>query len=140
MAKTPHTKERRLGALPSKNQATGIMKIGRVDNPACTKTVAGLSNLRQIGLGFTQYALENRGMFPYEIGTAGALDRRTWHVAIAPYLAGFSLDDLNASIGERPVGVYACPNSKNLTRSGNYADYGMNIYINGHEDEQGGFQ
>ncbi|MCC5846509.1 MAG: type II secretion system protein [Verrucomicrobia bacterium] len=105
-----------------------------------TKTVAGLSNLRQIGLGFTQYALENREMLPYEIGTAGAVDRRTWHVAIAPYLDGFSLDDLNASIGERPVGVYACPNSKNLTRSGNYADYGMNIYINGHEDEQGGFQ
>ena len=104
------------------------------------KTVGGLSNLRQIGQGFTFYALENHGKLPYEIGLPGAVDRRTWHVAIAPYLDGFSLADLNANIGGRPVGVYACPNSRNLTRSGNYADYGMNIYLNGHEQDQGTYQ
>ncbi|MCC5843714.1 MAG: prepilin-type N-terminal cleavage/methylation domain-containing protein [Verrucomicrobia bacterium] len=105
-----------------------------------SKTTVGLSNLRQIGQAFQNYATENQGRFPFEIGIAGAADRRTWHVAIAPYLDEFSLEDLNARIGQRPVGVFACPNSTNRTRSGNYADYGMNIYVNGSETEQEGRQ
>ena len=105
-----------------------------------SKTVTGLSNLRQIGQAFQLYATENQGRLPYEIGRPGARDRRTWHVAIAPYLDDFSLDDLEDNVGRRPVGVFACPNSENLTRAGNYADYGMNIYVNGSETEQEGVQ
>lgn len=102
------------------------------------RTVAGQSNLRQIGMGFHLYSRENDDRIPFEIGVAGAPERRTWHIAIAPYLQGFSRADLEAQVGQRPVGVFACPNSRNLTRGGNYADYGMNIYVNGSETDQGG--
>lgn len=103
-----------------------------------SRTVVGLSNLRQIGQAFQLYANEHQGRLPFEIGVPGARDRRTWHVAIAPFLDDFSLDQLEARIGQRPVGVFACPNSNNVTRAGNYADYGMNIFVNGSETDQGG--
>jgi prepilin-type N-terminal cleavage/methylation domain-containing protein/prepilin-type processing-associated H-X9-DG protein len=104
------------------------------------RTARGMSNLRQIGQAFLLYANDHDGLLPFEQGPEGVPETRTWHISISPYLDGMTRNELEARTGRRPLGVFACPNSDNLTRSGNYADYGMNIYINETHANQGGVQ
>ncbi len=98
------------------------------------KTTKGLSNLRQLGNGFTLYASERYGKLPYQQSSS----TNTWHLDVAPYLEGFTgrhFYDL-AQVGSRPPGVFACPMSDSLIRPGNYSDYGMNQLVNDHGDRQ----
>jgi prepilin-type N-terminal cleavage/methylation domain-containing protein/prepilin-type processing-associated H-X9-DG protein len=98
------------------------------------KTTQCLSNLRQLGNGFMIYAQENKGRFPYQQRDSST----TWHVEIAPFLEGFTNSDFYdlAVEGERPPGVFACPSSDNVVRFGNYSDFGMNLLVNDHGEQQ----
>jgi len=92
------------------------------------------SHLRQLGQGFLQYSVENKGRIPFQQRDSST----TWHVEVAPYLEGFSNGDFYnmAQEGARPPGVFACPLSENEVRAGNYSDYGMNEMVNDHGQQQ----
>lgn len=95
-----------------------------------SNTARCLSNLRELGKGFSTYSNEKGGKIPYQQGGSSL----TWHVEIAPYVGiGDTVEDANGLLydnrGKRPLGVFACPASESVTRSGNYSDYGMNFLI-----------
>ncbi len=104
---------------------------GALQSAKSTKCKA---NLRQIGLGFTLYSMENGGKLPFQQRDGST----TWHTEVAPYLEGYDNGDYyNLALQDRrPPGVYACPTSRNTVRPGNYADYGMNYLVNDHGQTQ----
>lgn len=95
-----------------------------------SKAAECVAHLRELGNGFNMYANEHGGKFPYQQGGSSL----TWHLEIAPYVGiADSVDEANGRLfdarGQRPLGVFACPSSENVTRAGNYSDYGMNFLV-----------
>lgn len=92
-----------------------------------------MSNLRQIGTGFTQYALANRGRWPIMItGTAPSLnyvrscENYTLEVMLSPYIGPKVLSLTgDASIQRVAGGVWICPSSdiKAVSTNGNNLAY-----------------
>lgn len=85
------------------------------------------SNLRQLGVAFQTYLTDNDGWIPYQQGGPSI----TWHTELGQYF-DITLGDLYDNRDQRPLGVFACPASKSVTRSGNYSDYGMNYMVGDH--------
>ena len=105
--------------------AIALPIMGKVRERA--DTAKGISNLRQLGALFHTFAGENNGRLPYQQSSSSS----TWHIDIGAYL-DISIGDFWNSRGKRPLDIFACPASDNLTRPGNYSDYGMNFLVGDH--------
>jgi prepilin-type N-terminal cleavage/methylation domain-containing protein/prepilin-type processing-associated H-X9-DG protein len=95
--------------------------------PATTKAMksarstASMSNKRQIHQAFVTYAMGNKDRLPL------TYDGVDWTVRIGEEL-GYTAEQIYNQ-GNRPYGVFACPNSKYKTSNGGFSDYGYNRYI-----------
>ncbi|MDR1281928.1 MAG: prepilin-type N-terminal cleavage/methylation domain-containing protein [Opitutaceae bacterium] len=88
-----------------------------------------LSNLRQLHLAVVLYADDNKDLIVQNLPVINGYQSITWVEALAPYLqvpaTAVTANDV------RPTGVFACPASTLLTRSGGKSDYGKNYQANG---------
>lgn len=104
-----------------------IPVVGKVrDKANATQCVA---HLRELGNGFGMYANEHGGKIPYQLDNGV-----TWNEKIAPFVGiGANTEEANTlfanNIGKRPLGVFACPASENVTRGGNFSDFSMNFLV-----------
>lgn len=104
------------------------LKVAR--NTAC------MSNLRQIGQAMGTYVADNDGAIPYDVWSknAGGTDL-TWTDLLVPYLGWPEAKNndlfLRSTLGKRPYGVFACPESKAIVSGGSYSDYGDNYVMAG---------
>jgi general secretion pathway protein G len=112
-----------------------------------SNSVKCLSNLRQIGLAFQTYAVENKGMWPVAVHEVGngqypVPEEHRWPDMIAPYVSStqqFKYDDLE-EIRKNSV-IWGCPEWTKTDEYDptNFADrvrvgYGMNYYCTYFED------
>jgi prepilin-type N-terminal cleavage/methylation domain-containing protein len=114
-----------------------IPVVGKVREKA--NTTQCVAHLRELGNGFGMYANENGGKIPYQLDNGV-----TWSEKIAPFVGiGSNTEEANTlfadNIGNRPLGVFACPASENVTRGGNFSDFGMNFLV-GDSASQGHLQ
>lgn len=106
------------------------------------RTIACVSNLRQLSLAMTQYTLDNDDWYPqyYDKGNTiqyiadGAL--RGWESKVAEYLGVKMPAGTTKKYASAALNIYACPGSaQNQTYvSGGYA---INRYVGGYSGEKG---
>lgn len=95
------------------------------------RAAACTSNLRQLGLAVSLFALENDDRFPRSQHSAFAHRERTWALALAPML---NTDP--ADWRQLLHSVYRCPSDE---RAGAALSYGSNVYFEvGPEDDYEG--
>jgi len=100
------------------------------------RSISCLSNLRQMGLAFTMYLADNKGVYPSAEGD----DNNPWFVEISPYLQeeAQGAGDLSS--------VYRCPEYARLrpelqdTSSWLQLGYGMNYFLAGSPTQGWPFQ
>lgn len=85
-----------------------------------------LGQLRQIGLGLSQYADEHSNMFPLGGNDASSVGEVAWYFAVAPYM-GIQDGLMGNAPKARAVGPLICPVFKPLENRA--ASYGINIYM-----------
>jgi prepilin-type N-terminal cleavage/methylation domain-containing protein/prepilin-type processing-associated H-X9-DG protein len=106
-----------------------IPLLGRIRTSA--KATVCRSNLRQIGTSVQLYAQDKNGIIVYDvIGLNGS--KGTWADALRSYCQAAPF-----VVGERPTGVFACPESERVVSNGSKSDYGKNYRINPGEFETG---
>ena len=118
------------------------------------RSVACLSNQRQIGIGFSVYAAENDDIILASNNTGtdwfggGVTSGVRWDMKLLPLATGLGsnvngLDDVygpdNVLVPDpswpnvqanRPPGIFACPSSEATVGTNSISDYAKNLYVN----------